>query len=457
MADQSSQNPKTGKTPAVFTTGSTMRHVVNMTMAGAIGLVSIFAVDLLNLFYISRLGKQELTAAVGYASTIMFFTVSLSIGFTIASTAIVSRVLGAGDIEKSKTDSGTTLIFIAIINIATALIMFPFLGSILSLLGASGYTHEVALDFMRIVTPAIPMMGFGMCCSGLLRARGDAKRAMYVTLSAGIVAAILDPILIFYFELGVRGAAISTVMTRVVLVVVGLYGVWHIHKMIAMPSMQQMSRLFRPYLFIAVPAVLTQVATPVSNAYVTSIMSQFGDGAVTGWAIIGRLVPLAFVAVFTLSAAVGPILGQNLGAQKIDRITATMWNSLLFTFIYTMIMWAILAIFADQIVTVFKLSDEAARLVKFFCLIIGGTYIFQGGLFVANAAFNNLGYPYLSTLFNWGRATIGTIPFVWYGSRWGAEGALAGYGVGGILFGVGAVIVCFRVIRNLPGKAPTVP
>jgi len=429
-----------------------MRHVINMTMAGAIGLVSIFAVDVLNLFYISRLGQQELTAAVGYASTIMFFTVSISIGFTIATTAIVSKHLGAGDVEKSRIDGGSTLIFIALINTAIAVIMFPFLGAILNLLGATGYTHAVALDFMQIVTPAIPLMGLGMCCSGLLRAKGDARRAMYVTLSAGIVAAIMDPILIFYFDLGVRGAAISTVITRFVLVIVGFYGVWHIHKMIVIPKLYQMVTLLRPYMFIAVPAVLTQIATPVSNAYVTSVMSQFGDGAVTGWAIIGRLVPLAFVAIFTLSAAVGPILGQNLGAQKYDRITATMWNSLLFAFIYTMIMWALLALSADQLIIVFKLSDEAASLVKFFCLIIGGTYVFQGGLFVANAAFNNLGYPYLSTLFNWGRATIGTIPFVWYGSKWGAEGALAGFGIGGILFGIVAVIVCFRVIGSMSEK-----
>ncbi|GAI86008.1 unnamed protein product, partial [marine sediment metagenome] len=278
-----------------------------MTMAGAIGLVSIFAVDVLNLFYISMLGEQELTAAVGYASTIMFFTVSISIGFTIAATAIVSKALGAGNFENAKTDAGATLIYIVAINTLTALILYPLIGPVLDLLGASGRTHAVALDFLQIVTFAIPLMGFGMCCSGLLRAKGDARRAMYVTLSAGIAAAIFDPILIIYMELGVRGAAIATTFTRVVLVFAGLYGVWAIHKMIAMPNRQQLIRLLRPYLMIAIPAMLTQVATPFSNGYMTAVMSDFGDGAVAGWTIIGRLVPLAFVAIFTLSAAVGPI------------------------------------------------------------------------------------------------------------------------------------------------------
>ncbi len=453
LNDQPSPDIATEAEQAVFTSGSIMRHVISMTAAGAVGLISIFIVDLLNLYYISLLGSQEFTAAIGYASTIMFFTISFGIGFTIATTAIVSHALGAGKVEDARKRAGATLIYVAVINIVLAIILYPFLESILSLVGASGNALAVAVEFMQIVVLALPLLGLGMCSSGILRAKGDGRRAMYVTLSAGMVVAVLDPLLIFYFELGVQGAAISTALSHVVLFGVGIYGVMYIHNMIVMPGLRQLFLLLKPYLAIAIPALLTQIATPFSNAYMTAVMSEFGDGAVTGWAIIGRLVPLAFVALFTLSAAIAPILGQNLGARQFDRINATMWNSLLFAFIYTMVMWAILAILTDQIVIAFGLDGEAASLVRFFCLIIGGTYVFQGGLFVANAAFNNLGYPFYSTFFNWGRATIGTIPFAYAGARWGAEGAMAGYGIGGILFGVAAVIVCFRVIGKLQRQA----
>ncbi len=454
MSDQPADIQPNLQQNAVFTSGSTLRHVISMTLAGAIGLVSLFTVDILNLYYISMLGDQVLTAAVGYASTIMFFTISISIGFTIAATAIVSRALGAGNFEDARFKSGSMLVYVVVTNTLSAIILYPLLSPILSLLGASGITHEVALNFMQIVTLAIPFMGFGMCCSGLLRAIGDARRAMYVTLSAGISAAILDPILIIYLELGVQGAAITTFVTRIVLMLIGLHGTWLIHKMIAMPDSRQLKVMIRPFLVIAIPATMTQIATPFSNAYMTAVMSEFGNSAVAGWTIIGRLVPLAFVAVFTLSAAVGPILGQNLGARHYDRINSTMWNSLLFTFLYTMIVWALLAIFADQIILIFGAVDEAADLVKLFSILIGGTYLFQGGLFVANAAFNNLGYPLLSTLFNWGRATIGTIPFAWAGSYWGPNGALIGFGSGGVIFGIAAVLVCFGVIRRLPESQP---
>src|SRR3979490_3001872 len=78
-----------------LTQGTIMRHVVVMTATGSIGLMAIFIVDFLNLFYISLLGQQELAAAIGYAGTVLFFTVSLCIGITIAGTALVSRALGA--------------------------------------------------------------------------------------------------------------------------------------------------------------------------------------------------------------------------------------------------------------------------------------------------------------------------------------------------------------------------
>src|SRR3954467_6982439 len=81
---------------AKFVTGSTMRHVIVMTATGSIGLVAIFIVDALNLFYISLLGVQPLTPGIGFAAAPLFFTISVAIGFTIACSALVSRLLGRG-------------------------------------------------------------------------------------------------------------------------------------------------------------------------------------------------------------------------------------------------------------------------------------------------------------------------------------------------------------------------
>lgn len=438
---------------AVFTEGSTLRHVLTMASTGAVGLVAIFFVDVINLFYISLLGEQELAAAIGYASTVMFFTVSIAIGFMIAASAVTAKAIGGGDEDAARQIAGASLVFMIVMSLLVLALVYPMLGLFLDLLGAHGETRQIALEFMQIAVPSFPLLGIGMCLAGLLRAIGDAKRAMYVTLSSGLAALVVDPILIFGLDLGIHGAAIAIVAVRVSFVAIGLYGTIVVHKMIAKPGLGRLKSALQPFLVIAIPAVLTQIATPVGNAYVTGSIAPFGDDAVAGWAIVGRLIPLAFAAVFALSGAVGPILSQNLGARKFDRVRQVMWDSLVVSLVYCLVVWALLAVAYPQISILFQAKNDAAGLIRFFCLFVAGSFIFNGALFVSNAAFNNLGFPLLSTVFNWGRATLGVIPFVWVGQKWGAEGVLAGWGIGGIFFGIVSVIVCFRSLRKLPEMA----
>ena len=199
-----------------FVTGSTLKHVLNMTVSGSVGLIAVFAVDLLNLFYISLLGQKELAAAVGYAGTLLFFVVSLSIGLAIAVSAITSRAIGQGARDKAKKLAGASLVLMVSSLAVGAAALYPFLGSLLKLLGATGVTAELAERFAHWVLPSAPLLGAGMCISALLRALGDGKRAMYVTLSAAAAVAVLDPLFIFGFGWGLDGAALATGAARVV-------------------------------------------------------------------------------------------------------------------------------------------------------------------------------------------------------------------------------------------------
>jgi putative MATE family efflux protein len=306
-AGRSGQNGNSAK----FVTGSTMRHVVVMTSTGSIGLMAIFVVDFLNLFYISLLGEQELAAAIGYAGSVLAFNIAIGIGMTIAATALISRALGAENRDHARHMSASALAFIMLVSLLVVIGLWPFIPLALDGLGASGHTKEIATGFLRIVVPSLPLLGLGMVFSGILRAVGDARRAMYVTLAGGVASAIFDPLFIFGFDLGVTGAAVATVLSRCVLVGVGLYGAVRVHDMIGRLDLARFKRDLRAMSGIAVPAVLTNIATPVGNAYLTATISRFGDDAVAGWAIIGRIIPVAFGTIFALSGAVGPIIGQN--------------------------------------------------------------------------------------------------------------------------------------------------
>jgi len=315
---------------------------------------------------------------------------------------------------------------------------------------------DVASIYLAITLPATVLLGLGMALASILRAVGDARRSMYVTLAGAVATALLDPVFIFGLGLGVTGAAIVTLISRFVFVAVGLNGAIRMHDLIAAPDRKTVSLDLVPIMAIAIPAVLTNLAAPVANAYTMRIFSQFGEAVVAAFAILDRLNPMAFGVLFALSSAVGPIMGQNLGAKLISRVRQVLTDCLTFATLYVVAVAILLRLAAPLIVQLFHAQGETAELLTFVCAYGGVLWLFLGAIFVANAAFNNLGFPLLSTLFNWGRATLGTLPFVTIGTaRFGPEGGYVGLILGSALFGAGAVITAYYVTARL-AKRPKV-
>lgn len=447
-------NAPTKPSQAVFVSGSTFRHVAVMTSTASVGLIAIFVVDFLSLLYVSRLGRPEATAGVGYATIVLYLMVSFNVGLMIAVTALTARALGAGDREGARRMAGSTLTVQAIAGLALSFVMLPLLPWLLPKLGAHGESLAVATSFLWITLPSNVLMALGMGLSGVLRAVGDAKRAMYVTLAGGVVTAALDPLLIFGLGLGPDGAAWATVLSRVVFLAVGFHGALRVHRMIARPTLAALRRDARPTFAIAAPAILTNLANPIANACFFGIIARFGDQVIAASAIIDRLVPVAFGVLFALSGAVGPILAQNWGAQRYDRMRQALTDSVSFAAAYVAVAGLLLALLRHQISALFGTSGETADLVAFFGLIAGPMWLFVGALFVANSAFNNLGMPFYSTLFSWGRATLGTVPLAWLGAQYaGPKGALAGAALGAVLFGIAALVTAYRGIARLERSA----
>ncbi len=447
--------PVARKPVPVFTQGSTLRHVLSMTASGAVGLVAIFIVDLLSLLYVSRLGDHVLTASVGFASQVMFFAMSANIAMAIAISATVSRALGAGKRPRAQRYAASGLVHVAGVSILVSSLMFIFRGQLLDLVGARGAAHEIASRYLSITLPSTCFMALGMSLQGLVRAVGDPRRAMYVTLTGAVVTAGLDPLLIFGLGFGVYGAAIATVVSRLIFTLVGSWGAIYVHGIVGRPERKWVLRDLAPIMAIAAPAILTNLATPVGNTYAMRVFASFGEETVAAFAIIDRIAPVAFGVLFALTGSIGPIIGQNFGAGLYDRIRRAMLDCFVVSGAYVLVVWFLLWLAGPTIVKIFAADGGTRDLVLFFCAVGSAAWLALAGLFVANAAFNNLGFPILATVFNWGRATLGTIPFVTYGAhRWGPEGGYAGMIAGAALFGAAAVLTCFYVTAKLARQGP---
>lgn len=434
---------------AKFLTGNLFQHVTVMSLTASLGLMAIFAVDFIDMIFIGMLGNAALAAAVGYAGAILFFTTSFSIGMAIAAGALVAKALGGGDEHMASRRATTALIYGVIFGALFAAAVWVFTPALVGLLGAKGEVADLAAGYLRIIVPSLPVLVAGMIGGAILRAHGDARRSMMATIAGGVVNAVLDPILIFGLNLELTGAALASVAARFAIAYFSLAPVIRFYGGFDKPTPEEARIDFPVILGIAVPAILTQLATPVGQAFVTRAMAEFGEVAVAGMAIVGRLTPLAFAVIFALSGAVGPIIGQNFGAGNARRVRGAFNAGVLFVGIYVVL--AAVALFALRvpIVQLFQAEGLAKDLVFLFCGPLALTFFFNGVVFVCNASFNNLGHPFYSTWINWGRHTLGTVPFVLVGAwAFGAPGVLIGQAAGGVLFGVLAWVLALRVMEK---------
>ncbi len=436
---------------ARFTQGNLMRHVSVMSFTASLGMLAIFAVDFVDMIFISMLGNDALAAAIGYAGTILFFTTSVSIGLSIAAGALVARAIGAGNIKDTREFATSVLMTGFVFSLCVLAFVWPARSWLLAVLGAEGEVLDLAKSYISIILPSMPILMGAMVFGAILRANGDARRAMFSTLAGGIVNAVLDPLFIFGFGWGLEGAAWASVISRCTICVVALLPVLRVYHGMATPRAEFLIRDFRAVAGIAGPAILANVATPVSSAIVVREMAKFGTDAVAAMAIIGRLTPVAFAVVFALSGAIGPIVGQNFGAGLNDRVRAAFFDAMKFVTGYVLVTALLLFLFRDVIAGMFSAEGEVLDLIYLFCGPLALFWIFNGWIFVGNASFNNLGHPFYSTWINWGRATLGTWPLVLLGAYiWGASGVLIGQALGGVVFAGISIWLALRIMEKAP-------
>ncbi len=427
-----------------------MRHVVVMSIAGSLGLSFLFLIDFLAMFWVSQYDNEVWIAAVGFAFAIQFFPASMNVGMMIATVALFARALGAGEVDRARRIATGGILFGVATQIAFSAVLWVSRYDLLAFSGATGEAQAVAADFLSVSLFGMPLMIAGMTMSAVVRATGDAVRSTLVTGLAALVALVVDPFNIIYLELGVTGAAMSVVITRSVMTMLGIYFLFVTHRMAVRPRWSDL-RSFAPMWFaIAIPAIFTQCSTPFGNWILMRAMADFGDSATAGLGVVLRLIVLVFGGIFALSGAIGGILGQNFGAGQLDRVAQAYKDALIYCVGYCLVAWGVLVMLSAPLSRGFGLSTEGAEVMHFFTHYLPPTLAFTGALYVANAAFNNLDRPLMATLANWIRDGLVTFPLAFgLGAAFGVQGVLMGQGAAAIIVGTLGAWWGWRYVRSL--------
>ncbi len=422
---------------ATYVKGPVFGHVSHLAITSAIGMFAIMIVDLVDMYFISILGQPSLAAAVGFAGLGLFLGASACIGISIAVSTLVAQALGEENEPRAQRYATHGLLYSLIWTVPITVITLVYAEELLSLIGATDETLSLAVNYFRIVGASLPILGLAFAANSLLRAVGAAKLSMWSTIVGGIVNAVIDPILIFGAGMGLTGAAIASVISRISVAVIALYSIGKSHGLIVRPVWPELVSDFTSLSALALPSMLTNLSAPVSAAFATSQMARFGTDAVAASSVIGRLTPVAFSGLYGLSSAVGPVASQNMGAGNYHRVHETLMAAGKFVLLYVIPVSILMYLAQDTLITVFSLHGEAAELLNFYATFVVGSYVLFGLQLSANPIFTALRHPGFSTMSNLVRDLVLAVPLIFLlSTEFGSRGVLAGQALANALAGV---------------------
>ncbi len=431
-----------------------------MTIPMIFGMITLMMFNLVDTFFISMLGTEPL-AAVSFTFPVTFTVISLAIGLGIGTSAVIAKALGSNNIEEARFDASMALIIAVVMVLCLSLFGYFMLEPIFSLLGAGQHTLPLIHEYMSVwflgsVFLITPMVG-----NSVLRASGDTKTPSIVMGGAGLVNAVLDPVLIFGFgpipALGIQGAAIASVIAWSVAVVIILYilvvkkGLLSLHARNQTPlaSMQKILK-------IGFPAAGANMLTPIAMAVMTALVAGYGPEAVAAFGVGSRIESIASLVVLALSMTLPPFISQNFGAGKLSRVKSAYSTTLKFVMVWQFIIYLLLIVFSGVISQLFGKEQMVIDVIKLFIYTLPLSYGFQGVIILSNSSFNALHKPMNALILSVVRLFVFYVPFAYLGSVLaGLSGLLIGAAIGNVFTGIVAYkwfIKELDAINNQPVK-----
>jgi putative MATE family efflux protein len=442
---------------ASLTEGPIVSTLARLTLPMIGGVVSVVAFNLVDAFFLGQYGKglqedfQELPlAAIGFAAPVVLVLNALGMGFGTGAAAVISRAVGEGDrfrIQRLTTDSLTLALIFALLFVISGLFTIE---PLFTALGADEEVMPFIKDYMYIwyigvIFVIVPFVG-----NAGLRADGDARTPAIIMMSMVGLNVLLDPLLIFGLgpipSLGMQGAALATVGARALSLVMGLFFL-NKRGMLTkkVPDMTKLWKSWKSILNIGLPAAATNLVVPLTTSLITRITSAYAAAAVAALGVAARIDVLAITVVVALSSILGPFVGQNLGANKLDRVNKGINLSLRFGFIWGWLILGLMLLFRKQIAPIFNEDQEVISALILYLSIAPFGYAMRCVYALGNTLLNVLNKPYHASAITLVMMFAIYLPLAWLGSKYvGLEGVFAPIP---IAFSLGGGI-SFWVLRN---------
>jgi len=419
------------------------------------GIVAIMLFNLVDTFYVGRLGAYEL-AAMSFTFPVSFLFMGVSMGMGIGTSAVISRAIGTGNQERVRRLATDSLLLSVAVVTMLGLVGIGFLDTTFLLMGAERDMLPLIRSYMVPWYLGVGFLVIPMVGNSAIRATGDTLTPSLIMIVAGVVNIVVDPLLIFglgpFPRLGLAGAAIATVFSWALTFVSALYILGFRLGLLDLKGIRPRATLasWKSILQVALPASFTNMLIPVAAGFLTRMLSGFGPEAVAAFGVGTRLESFALVGCMALATSLTPFVGQNFGARRCDRIEEALRTSVRWSWLWGSAACAILAAFAWPLARLFNSEPAVVETTRLFLWTVPLSYGAFGSMMQVTSTYNGLSRPFRSGAVILSRLFVFILPLSYALSiPFGVFGVFAGISAGNMLCGGVSYLVTRRYVRHM--------
>ena len=327
-----------------------------MAMPIIAGMMVQTLFNVVDIMFIGWLGADEVTA-VAFVSPLFFIIIGLGVGIGTGATATIAQYIGQKDKENAEKTASQTILIGFLSTIFLTVLGVIYGEGLLSILGAEGEILSIAYSYLRILTFGLGLVIFSMFFRAILAGEGETKIPMIIGLIGTVLNLILDPILIFTFDYGVRGAAFATIISQIAMVASYLFIIFvkkstYISFNIRNLSLDNyiISKIFQ----IGIPSSLSMLIISFGQVVMNKILVNYSTEAVAAYQIVSRLDMLLFMPILGIAISLTTIVGMFYGAKEYKKLLSVVYYGISRAVIITTISVILFFMLAKNILPIFS-------------------------------------------------------------------------------------------------------
>lgn len=396
--------------------GSIYKILLTLSIPIMINSVIQTLYNLVDGVYVSAISSVHF-AATAFVWPVNFLFISLGIGLSIAGTSLLSQLVGKGDLNRAREYASQLMVITFLSSLVFVVLGYLISPHIIRLMGGTGEFAEYANIYLRITFLDLPFMFLYFNINSIMNAQGNTVTPTILSGISAIINIILDPIFIFTFNWGIAGAAWATLISRAILAIVGYIMLFNKNNKI-IPNFRKFKfnkEIIKEIVHVGIPSTIGQSGASLGFIVLNGFIGSYGTATIAAFGMVNRITSLIMQPAMGIGSALTAIVGQNMGADQIDRVKEAFQKALKLTITIGVLGGLLLIIFDDQIINFFIQSKDDYSVIELSIVYLFYTSLsmpLMGIFSVLQGLFQGSGHTKYSMAMEVGRLWFVRLPMI---------------------------------------------